>query len=212
MNFIGWFIDNPVKVAVGIILLALFGTLAMFRMPAFVTRPDFALAGDLLAGATALALIGFLEAASIARTIAAKSGQRLDFNQEFIGQGASKVAGAVCSCFASSGSFTRSSVGISAEKELSHFWELGGGRSLAERVGRHLARQGPTLLVLDNFEQLVDHAPETVGAWLRQTRWSFRIRTIRSASAKRCGAGSRRRCLRTSRPRPRTVRTSNKKK
>ncbi|MEM7455597.1 MAG: efflux RND transporter permease subunit, partial [Planctomycetota bacterium] len=37
MNFIGWFIDNPVKVAVGIILLGLFGTLAMFRMPMQLT-------------------------------------------------------------------------------------------------------------------------------------------------------------------------------
>ena len=84
--------------------------LAMFRLPGFVTDFDLGLARDLIAGAAALALIGFLEAASIARTIAAKSGQRLDFNQEFIGQGASKVAGAFCSCFASSGSFTRSSV------------------------------------------------------------------------------------------------------
>ena len=35
------------------------------------------------------------------------------------------------------------------------------------RVGRHLAHGGPTLLVLDNFEQLIGDAPATVGALLR---------------------------------------------
>jgi len=32
-------------------------------------------------------------------------------------------------------------------------------------VGRVLARLGPTLLILDNFEQLVDVAPDVLGAW-----------------------------------------------
>ena len=33
MHPISWFIENPVKVSVGIILLTLFGVLAMFQMP-----------------------------------------------------------------------------------------------------------------------------------------------------------------------------------
>lgn len=88
--------------------------LEMFRLPQFVTAPDVSLVRDLLAGATAVALIGFLEAASIARTIAASSGQRLDFNRELIGQGTSKLVGSFTSCFASSGSFTRSAVNFAA--------------------------------------------------------------------------------------------------
>ena len=39
--------------------------------------------------------------------MAVKAGQRLDGNQEFIGQGLSNVAGAFTSCFPSSGSFNR---------------------------------------------------------------------------------------------------------
>lgn len=39
MHPITWFIENPVKVSVGIILLTLFGALAMFRMPMQLT-PD----------------------------------------------------------------------------------------------------------------------------------------------------------------------------
>lgn len=33
MNLTGWLLDNPVKIAVGVILLVLFGTLAMFSLP-----------------------------------------------------------------------------------------------------------------------------------------------------------------------------------
>lgn len=41
------------------------------------------------------------------------------------------------------------------------------GRALVERVGQQLAQRGPLLLVLDNFEQLVDDAAEILAEWLR---------------------------------------------
>ena len=48
------------------------------------------------------------EAASIARSMALRTGQRIDANQQFIGQGLSHIAGAFFSGYASSGSFNRS--------------------------------------------------------------------------------------------------------
>lgn len=60
--------------------------------------------------AAIIALLGLTEALAIARSIALKSGQRIDSNQEFIGQGLSNVAGSFFSGFASSGSFNRSGV------------------------------------------------------------------------------------------------------
>ena len=39
-------------------------------------------------------------------------------------------------------------------------------RDDVERVAAVLAGRGPTVIVLDNFEQLLAHAPETVGRWL----------------------------------------------
>jgi predicted ATPase/Tfp pilus assembly protein PilF len=39
---------------------------------------------------------------------------------------------------------------------------------LLGRVGRRIAAKGPTLIVLDNFEQIVEYAPSTVGTWLKQ--------------------------------------------
>ncbi len=60
--------------------------------------------------AFAVALLGLIEAASISRAIATKSGQRIVANQEFIGQGLSNMFGSFFSSYAGSGSFTRSGI------------------------------------------------------------------------------------------------------
>jgi len=64
--------------------------------------------------ALAIAILGLIEAVSIGRSIAAKSHQRIDSNQEFIGQGLSNMVGSFFSSFAGSGSFTRSGVNYAA--------------------------------------------------------------------------------------------------
>ncbi|NNC90197.1 MAG: STAS domain-containing protein [Akkermansiaceae bacterium] len=86
------------------------GSLDIFHLPEFLTAPNYELVRELGSGALALALLGLIEAASIARAVAASSGQRLDFTREFMGQGASNIAGSFFSCFAGSGSFTRTAV------------------------------------------------------------------------------------------------------
>jgi SulP family sulfate permease len=58
--------------------------------------------------AIAVTLLSLTEAISVARAIAVKSGQVIDANQEFVGQGLSNLAGAFFSGYASSGSFNRS--------------------------------------------------------------------------------------------------------
>jgi SulP family sulfate permease len=64
--------------------------------------------------ALALTVLGLTEAVSIARAVAVKSGQRIDGNQEFIGQGLSNIVGAFTSAYPSSGSFNRSGVNYEA--------------------------------------------------------------------------------------------------
>lgn len=66
--------------------------------------------GALGTGALAVAIIALIEAVSIARAIALRSRQRIDGNQEFVGQGLSNLVGSFFSCYAGSGSFTRSGV------------------------------------------------------------------------------------------------------
>tara|TARA_R110002050_G_scaffold300722_2_gene471879 strand:- start:15846 stop:17558 length:1713 start_codon:yes stop_codon:yes gene_type:complete len=64
--------------------------------------------------AFAVALLGLIQAIAIARSIAVKSHQNLDSNQEFIGEGLSNMVGATMMCYASSGSFTRSGINYDA--------------------------------------------------------------------------------------------------
>ncbi|MGD9000579.1 MAG: SulP family inorganic anion transporter, partial [Granulosicoccaceae bacterium] len=64
--------------------------------------------------AFAVALLGLIEAVSISRAIATKSSQRIDSNQEFIGQGMSNMFGSFLSSYAGSGSFTRSGINYEA--------------------------------------------------------------------------------------------------
>lgn len=70
--------------------------------------------GTLGTSAFAIALLGLIEAVAIARSIAVKTHQRIDGNQEFIGQGLSNLVGSCFSCYAGSGSFTRSGVNFSS--------------------------------------------------------------------------------------------------
>lgn len=69
---------------------------------------------ELAPPALAVAMLGLAEAVSIARSIAIKSEQHIDSNQEFIGQGLSNVIGSFFSSYASSGSFTRTGVNYEA--------------------------------------------------------------------------------------------------
>jgi SulP family sulfate permease len=64
--------------------------------------------------AFAVTMLALTEAVSIARAIAIKSGQRIDANQEFIGQGLSNICGSFFSAYASSGSFNRSGANYEA--------------------------------------------------------------------------------------------------
>jgi sulfate permease, SulP family len=68
----------------------------------------------LLGGAIAVALVSLTQATSIAHAIALKSGQRLDNNQEFIGQGLANVAAAFFSGFPTSASANRCGINYDA--------------------------------------------------------------------------------------------------
>ncbi len=68
----------------------------------------------LVPGALAVAIIGIIEAVSIGRAISVKSGQRIDGSQEFVGQGLGNLVGSFFSCYAGSGSFTRSAANYHA--------------------------------------------------------------------------------------------------
>ncbi len=68
----------------------------------------------LLPTAIIISLLGFMEAIAIAKAMAAKTGQKLDPNQELIGQGLANMIGSIGSSYSVSGSFSRSAVNLQA--------------------------------------------------------------------------------------------------
>ena len=85
--------------------------LPSFEMPTFTLGA----VQQLFSVAVAIALIGFMEAISIAKAMAASTRQRLDADQELIGQGLSNVVASLFQGYAVSGSFSRSAVNFEAQ-------------------------------------------------------------------------------------------------
>jgi len=84
--------------------------LPAFRFPDL----DLALFSQLFFSAITIGLIGFMEAIAIAKAMATRTRQRLDTNQELVGQGLSNIIGSLFQSYATSGSFSRSAVNIGA--------------------------------------------------------------------------------------------------
>jgi SulP family sulfate permease len=90
-------------------------------LPPFSLLPllNLELLSQLMMGALAVAAMGLVEAMSVARSIAGQTDQRLDSNQEFVGQGLANIAAGLFSGYPCSGSFTRSAVNYRAGAETS---------------------------------------------------------------------------------------------
>ena len=81
-----------------------------------ISVPDLSLGTlqSLAGGAVAVTLLALTQAISIGRAIAMRSGQRLDNNQEFIGQGLANMAAGLFSGFPSSASVNRCGINFEA--------------------------------------------------------------------------------------------------
>jgi SulP family sulfate permease len=79
------------------------------ELPAFALPPlDWNQMRTLSSSAAAIAFLGLLEAMAMAKSIAAKTGQKLDMNQQCLSEGVANLAGSFFHCFPGSGSLTRS--------------------------------------------------------------------------------------------------------
>ncbi|MES2946066.1 MAG: SulP family inorganic anion transporter [Pseudomonadota bacterium] len=75
---------------------------------------SWASVSELLGLAFALTIVALGQAISIAKAVAARSGQRIDANREFRGQGLSNIVGGFFSCYVSCGSMNRSMPNLQA--------------------------------------------------------------------------------------------------
>ncbi len=79
-----------------------------------VPKLDVGVILQLLSAAITISLIGFMEAISIAKAMATTTRQRLDANQELVGQGLANITGSFFQSYPTSGSFSRSAINIGA--------------------------------------------------------------------------------------------------
>ena len=143
-------------VAVGFILLggaeiAVVGSIPASLPP--LSLPDFSFETfrELAPIVMAVTLFALAEAVSIARSLAARSGQLIDGNQEFIGQGLSNLAGAFFSSYVATGSFNRSGVNYQA-----------GARTPFAALSAGVALMAIVLLVAPLFQYLPNAARAAV--------------------------------------------------
>jgi SulP family sulfate permease len=80
--------------------------LPTFRIPAF----DYERIRDLSTGALAIAVLGLLEAISMAKALAARTPQKPDMNQLCLSEGLANFTGSFFQCIPGSGSLTRSAI------------------------------------------------------------------------------------------------------
>jgi SulP family sulfate permease len=81
-----------------------------FTFTSFGDLPDLHTIRALVVGSLAVTALGLVEAVASAQTLAKRSGDRVDSNQEFFGQGLANLATGLLSGYPASGSFTRSSL------------------------------------------------------------------------------------------------------
>ncbi|MBF0472801.1 MAG: response regulator [Nitrospirae bacterium] len=79
-----------------------------FSMPKF----NLSVIYDVIPGSIIISLLGMMEIISVIKSTSVKTGQRVDLNQEMIGQGLSNIAGSFSNCCVVSGSFARTAVNL----------------------------------------------------------------------------------------------------
>jgi SulP family sulfate permease len=111
-SVVAWLVN--IKVGVDTTQIKTVGALPAHLPP--LSLPDFSYdtLRQVLFPALVVTMLALTEAVSISRAIATKSGQGIDGNQEFIGQGLSNLVGSFFSSYASCGSFNRSGVNYAA--------------------------------------------------------------------------------------------------
>ncbi|MBT3348351.1 MAG: sulfate permease [Thiotrichales bacterium] len=108
-TILSWYIDFSEKMG-GAVVGKIPEGLPTMQVPVI----NWDVLGILLSSAVVISLVGFMEAISIAKAMAAKTKDRIDPNQELIGQGLANIVGSFSQAYPASGSFSRSAVNLNA--------------------------------------------------------------------------------------------------
>lgn len=133
-------------------------------LPPFQSLPifDLELIAGVAPGALAIAAVGLIQTMAIARTMSAATGQQLDNNQEFVGQGLANIACGFFSGYAASGSMSGSAINLQsgARSALAAVW-CGAiilvGMFLLAPLGAYLPRAALSGVLIVIGIGMVDH-------------------------------------------------------
>lgn len=85
------------------------------KLPWFsIPQWDWMMVRELSGSAMAIAFLGLLEALAMAKSIASKTGEKLDMNQQCLSEGLANTIGSFFNCFPGSGSLTRTYINHSS--------------------------------------------------------------------------------------------------
>lgn len=84
--------------------------LPQFRLPVL----DFTIMSSLVGPAVVIALVSFAETYSVGKAVSSETRQKVDVDQEFIGQGVANAVGSLFQCYPVSGSFSRTAINYAA--------------------------------------------------------------------------------------------------
>ncbi|MFM8570388.1 MAG: SulP family inorganic anion transporter [Pirellula sp.] len=85
------------------------------KLPSFaLPQWDWMMVRELSGSALAIAFLGLLEAMAMAKSIASKTGDKLDMNQQCLSEGLANTVGSFFNCFPGSGSLTRTYINHSS--------------------------------------------------------------------------------------------------
>ena len=84
-------------------------------LPGFFLPPiDFSTVSSLIGPAVVIGLVSFAETYSVGKAISAQTKQRVNVNQEFVGQGLANLIGSFFQCYPVAGSFSRTAINFAA--------------------------------------------------------------------------------------------------
>jgi SulP family sulfate permease len=157
------------------------------KLPAFqVPDLDAERMRSLSSGALAIAVLGLLEAISMAKAIAARTGQKLDMNQQCLSEGLANLTGSFFQCMPGSGSLTRSAINqqAGAASQWSGVFSaaaVAGIMLLFAPYARYLPRAALAGILMVSAYKMVDwHA---LAYHLRATRFDTAIVAVTASSA-----------------------------
>lgn len=141
---------------------------------------------DLAVSALAIAVLGLLEAIAMAKAIAARTGQKLEINQQCLSEGLANLTGSFFQCMPGSGSLTRSAINVQAGA-VSQWSGVVSAVAVAATVllfapfAYYIPRAALAGILVISAWRLVDRSQ--LWQYLRSTRYDARIVIVTAVSA-----------------------------